>query len=83
MQKKRSSKGVVEVDETYIGSKEKDKRQKSDRYIAKYEKSSHCVNPRDLHMDKPSRTVTCRNLGGATADMLRIRLKNGKRRMLR
>lgn len=53
-----------------------------DRYIAKYEASSHCVNPRDLHLDKPSRTVTCRNLGGATADMLRLRLPSGNRRQL-
>lgn len=53
-----------------------------DRYIAEYEKKSHCINPRDLHLDKPSRTVTCRNLGGATADMLRIKLDDGRRRML-
>ena len=53
-----------------------------DNYIAKYEKKSHCVTPRDLHLDRPARTVTCRNLGGATADMLRIRLANGRRRML-
>ena len=53
-----------------------------DRYIAKYEARSQCVNPRDLHLDKPSRTVTCRNLGGATADMLRVRLPSGDRRML-
>ena len=53
-----------------------------DKYIAEYEKKSKCVNPRDLHLDKPSRTVTCRNLGGATADMLRIKLQDGRRRML-
>lgn len=53
-----------------------------DRYVAEYERKSHCVNPRDLHLDRPSRTVTCRNLGGATADMLRIRLSDGRRRML-
>ncbi len=53
-----------------------------DRYIAEYEKKSQCTRPRDLHLDKPSRTVTCRNLGGATADMLRIRLPDGRRRML-
>ncbi|QYU69654.1 DNA (cytosine-5-)-methyltransferase [Leptolyngbya sp. 15MV] len=53
-----------------------------DRYIAKYEAASKCVRPRDLHMDKPSRTVTCRNLGGATSDMLRIRLPDGRRRFL-
>lgn len=53
-----------------------------DRYIAKYEKRSQCKRPRDLYLDKPARTVTCRNLGGATADMLRICLSTGKRRML-
>ncbi len=55
---------------------------KMDRYVAEYEKKSHCVNPRDLHLDRPARTVTCRNLGGATADMLRIRTPSGQRRML-
>lgn len=53
-----------------------------DRYIAKYEKRSHCVRPRDLHLDLPARTLTCRNLAGATGDMLRIRLPDGRRRML-
>ena len=53
-----------------------------DNYIAEYEKKSQCVRPRDLHLDQPSRTVTCRNLGGATSDMLRIRLPDGRRRML-
>ncbi|SMH52807.1 BsuBI/PstI family type II restriction endonuclease [Azospirillum agricola] len=53
-----------------------------DRYIAAYEEKSHCVRPRDLRLDQPSRTVTCRNLGGATSDMLRIRLPDGRRRML-
>ncbi|MDE8347243.1 MAG: BsuBI/PstI family type II restriction endonuclease, partial [Acidocella sp.] len=53
-----------------------------DRYIASYEKASKCIQPRNLHLDKPSRTVTCRNLGGATADMLRIALPDGRRRML-
>lgn len=53
-----------------------------DRYIAEYEKKSQCTRPRDLHLDQPSRTVTCRNLGGSTADMLRIRLPDGRRRML-
>ena len=53
-----------------------------DRYIASYEKKSACVNPRDLHMDRPARTLTCRNLGGATSDMQRIRLPDGRRRML-
>jgi len=53
-----------------------------DKYIAKYEKASKCVTPRDLHMDKPSRTVTCRNLAGATGDMLRVRLPDGRRKRL-
>ena len=53
-----------------------------DRYVATYEKASSCIRPRDLHLDRPSRTVTCRNLGGATADMLRILLPDGRRRML-
>jgi DNA (cytosine-5)-methyltransferase 1 len=53
-----------------------------DRYVAKYEKASKCINPRDLDPSKPSRTVTCRNLGGATGDMHRIKLPSGRRRRL-
>ena len=53
-----------------------------DEYIAKYEAKSHCVTPRDLHLDRPARTVTCRNLGAATSDMHRLRTPSGKRRML-
>lgn len=53
-----------------------------DLYVAKYERASQCVNPRDLHLDKPARTVTCRNLAGATGDMQRIRLLDGRRRRL-
>jgi len=53
-----------------------------DEYIARYEKKSQCIRPRDLHLDAPSRTVTCRNLAGATSDMLRVRLPDGRRRML-
>jgi len=53
-----------------------------DKYVAKYEAASKCINPRDLHMDKPSRTVTCRNLAGATGDMLRVRLSDGRRKRL-
>lgn len=53
-----------------------------DKYIAKYEAASKCVNPRDLHMDRPSRTVTCRNLAGATGDMLRVKLADGRRKRL-
>ena len=53
-----------------------------DKYIAEYERRSQCVTPRDLHLDRPSRTVTCRNLGAATSDMLRLRTLSGKRRRL-
>jgi DNA (cytosine-5)-methyltransferase 1 len=53
-----------------------------DEYVARYEARSQCVRPRDLHLNAPSRTVTCRNLYGATADMLRLRLEDGRRRML-
>lgn len=53
-----------------------------DAYIAKYEKASKCVNPRDLYPDRPSRTLTCRNLSGATGDMQRVKLKDGRRRRL-
>ena len=53
-----------------------------DAYIATYEKASCCVKPRDLNPDKPARTLTCRNLAGATSDMQRIRLKDGRRRRL-
>ncbi|WP_184545190.1 DNA cytosine methyltransferase [Mucilaginibacter sp. FT3.2] len=53
-----------------------------DTYIAKYEKASKCVNPRDLYSDRPSRTLTCRNLSSATGDMHRIKLYDGRRRRL-
>lgn len=53
-----------------------------DKYIAKYEKASKCINPRDLHLDKPARTLTCRNLAGATGDMHRILLSDGRRRRI-
>jgi DNA (cytosine-5)-methyltransferase 1 len=53
-----------------------------DQYIAKYEKASFCKHPRDLHLDKPARTLTCRNLAGATGDMQRIKLPDGRRRRL-
>jgi DNA (cytosine-5)-methyltransferase 1 len=53
-----------------------------DTYIAKYEKASDCINPRDLYPNKPARTLTCRNLAGATGDMQRVRLKDGRRRRL-
>jgi len=53
-----------------------------DAYVARYEKASKCIRPRDLHLDQQSRTVTCRNLNGATGDMLRLRLADGRRRRL-
>lgn len=53
-----------------------------DQYVANYEKASKCVNPRDLYLDRPARTLTCRNLAGATGDMHRIRLPDGRRRRI-
>lgn len=53
-----------------------------DTYVAKYEKASSCINPRDLYADRPARTLTCRNLAGATGDMQRVRLKDNRRRRL-
>lgn len=53
-----------------------------DKYIAAYEAKSSCVRPRDLHLGQAARTLTCRNLIGATSDMLRIRMPDGRRRML-
>jgi DNA (cytosine-5)-methyltransferase 1 len=53
-----------------------------DEYVARYEKASNCIRPRDLHLDQPARTLTCRNLAGATGDMQRIRLPDGRRRRL-
>lgn len=55
---------------------------RQDEYIAVYEKKSHCINPRDLYPNKPARTITCRNLAGATSDMQRVRLPDGRRRRL-
>jgi DNA (cytosine-5)-methyltransferase 1 len=53
-----------------------------DAYVAKYEKASACINPRDLYFEKPARTLTCRNLAGATGDMQRVRLQDGSRRRI-
>ncbi len=53
-----------------------------DTYISKYETASHCLNPRDLNLERPARTLTCRNLAGATGDMQRIKLPDGRRRRL-
>ena len=51
-----------------------------DAYVERYERASKCKTPRDLHLDRPSRTLTCRNLNGATGDMMRVRLPDGRRR---
>ena len=53
-----------------------------DEYIARYEAKSQCKTPRDLHLDKPARTLTCRNLAGGTSDMHRIKLPDGRRRRI-
>jgi DNA (cytosine-5)-methyltransferase 1 len=53
-----------------------------DRYVANYEKASACINPRDLYADRPARTLTCRNLAGATGDMQRVKLPDGRRRRI-
>jgi DNA (cytosine-5)-methyltransferase 1 len=53
-----------------------------DEYVERYERASQCIRPRDLHLDRPARTLTCRNLAGATGDMQRVRLPDGRRRRL-
>lgn len=53
-----------------------------DKYVANYEKASACVNPRDLYPEKSARTLTCRNLAGATGDMQRVKLLDGRRRRI-
>lgn len=53
-----------------------------DAYVARYEAASKCINPRDLNLEKTARTLTCRNLAGATGDMQRIKLPDGRRRRL-
>lgn len=53
-----------------------------DKYVANYERASNCINPRDLYLDRPARTLTCRNLAGATGDMHRVRLMDGRRRRI-
>lgn len=54
-----------------------------DDYVARYEAACGLKTPRDLHLDRPARTLTTRNLMGATGDMQRIRLSDGRRRQLR
>lgn len=53
-----------------------------DAYIARYEAASHCITPRDLHLDRPARTLTCRNIAAPTSDMHRVKLADGRRRQL-
>jgi len=53
-----------------------------DAYVAKYERASKCARPRDLHPEKPARTLTCRNLAGSTGDMMRVKLPDGRRRRI-
>lgn len=53
-----------------------------DEYVAKYEKASQCVNPRDLYLNKPARTLTCRNIAAPTGDMQRVKLSDGRRRRI-
>lgn len=53
-----------------------------DKYVENYERASKCINPRDLYLDRPARTLTCRNLAGATGDMHRVRLNDGRRRRI-
>lgn len=65
-----------------IGDESKILTPRQDEYIAAYEKKSACVTPRDLHPDKPARTLTCRNLAGCTSDMQRVRLRDGRRRRI-
>ena len=53
-----------------------------DKYVANYEKASSCINPRDLNLKKPARTLTCRNIAAPTGDMQRVKLKDGRRRRI-
>ena len=53
-----------------------------DAYVAKYEAASKCRRPRDLRLDSPARTLTVRNLAGATGDMIRVVLPDGRRRTI-
>jgi DNA (cytosine-5)-methyltransferase 1 len=53
-----------------------------DDYVARYERASQCINPRDLNLEKPARTLTCRNIAAPTGDMHRIRMPDGRRRRL-
>ena len=67
---------------TEAGADSKFLTESQDAYIGRYERKSACRRPRDLHLDAPARTVTCRNLAGATGDMMRVKLPDGRRRRL-
>jgi len=56
--------------------------QSMEAYVRRYEQASACANPRDMNLDIPARTLTCRNLAGATGDMQRVLLRDGRRRRL-
>jgi DNA (cytosine-5)-methyltransferase 1 len=82
-QKKRTTAGEAIGDLMYTTPPEsKFLTSAMDTYVAVYEKASCCVKPRDLYPEKPARTLTCRNLAGATSDMQRVRLPDGRRRRL-
>ena len=72
---------IAELVETTIDEK-KILNASMDRYVANYEKASSCINPRDLYMHKPARTLTCRNISAATGDMQRVKLQDGRRRRI-
>ena len=50
--------------------------------ILRGETRSRCAVSRDLHLDRPSRTLTSSNLVHRTANVLRQRMDNGRRRLL-
>jgi DNA (cytosine-5)-methyltransferase 1 len=52
------------------------------KYVRKYEAKCRCRNPRDLACELPARTLTCRNIAGATGDMIRLKMPDGRRRRL-
>ncbi len=79
--RKTVNEAIGELIETTI-DENKILNQSMDTYIANYERASNCINPRDLYLNKPARTLTCRNLAAATGDMQRVRLKDGRRRRI-
>jgi DNA (cytosine-5)-methyltransferase 1 len=81
--RKRFTAGDAVADIAYLIDDESKFLTKSQyEYVARYEKASKCINPRDLHLDRPARTVTCRNLAGATGDMLRVSMPDGRKKRL-